>query len=43
MAVSPCDCDLSFRTVSTFHALVVGGFCLYILVYDDAVNADHLW
>uniref|UniRef100_A0A8C9NDQ5 TLC domain containing 4 n=1 Tax=Serinus canaria TaxID=9135 RepID=A0A8C9NDQ5_SERCA len=31
------------RTVSTFHALVVGGFCLYILLYDDAVNADHLW
>uniref|UniRef100_A0A8D0FGQ0 TLC domain-containing protein n=1 Tax=Strix occidentalis caurina TaxID=311401 RepID=A0A8D0FGQ0_STROC len=30
------------RTVSTFHALVVGGFCLYILLYDDAVNADHL-
>ncbi|XP_025893734.1 transmembrane protein 56 isoform X4 [Nothoprocta perdicaria] len=31
------------RTVSTFHALVVGGFCLYILLYDEAVNADHLW
>ncbi|XP_032922936.1 TLC domain-containing protein 4 [Catharus ustulatus] len=31
------------RTVSTFHALVVGGFCLYILLYDDAVNADPLW
>ncbi|NXC20087.1 TM56B protein, partial [Corythaeola cristata] len=31
------------RTVSTFHALVVGGFCLYILLYDDAVNADRLW
>ncbi|MEE6495737.1 hypothetical protein FKM82_002131 [Ascaphus truei] len=31
------------RTVSTFHALVVGCFCLYILVYDDAVNADPVW
>ncbi|NXD38870.1 TM56B protein, partial [Copsychus sechellarum] len=31
------------RTVSTLHALVVGGFCLYILLYDDAVNADPLW
>lgn len=31
------------RTVSTFHALVVGAFCLYILLYDDDVNADHVW
>ncbi|XP_009684284.1 TLC domain-containing protein 4 isoform X3 [Struthio camelus] len=31
------------RTVSTFHALVVGVFCLYILLYDEAVNADHIW
>ncbi|XP_053550026.1 TLC domain-containing protein 4 isoform X2 [Bombina bombina] len=31
------------RTVSTFHALVVGCFCLFILVYDDAVNADPVW
>ncbi|XP_060088207.1 TLC domain-containing protein 4 [Heteronotia binoei] len=31
------------RTVSTFHALVVGAFCLYILLYDEAVNADHVW
>ncbi|KAM4640938.1 TLC domain-containing protein 4-B [Discoglossus pictus] len=31
------------RTVSTFHALVVGFFCLYILVYDDAVNANPVW
>ncbi|XP_018114845.1 TLC domain-containing protein 4-B isoform X2 [Xenopus laevis] len=31
------------RTVSSFHALVVGCFCLYILVYDDAVNADPVW
>uniref|UniRef100_A0A674IA86 TLC domain-containing protein n=1 Tax=Terrapene triunguis TaxID=2587831 RepID=A0A674IA86_9SAUR len=26
------------RTVSTFHALVVGAFCVYILLYDEAVN-----
>nr|XP_020644364.1 transmembrane protein 56 [Pogona vitticeps]XP_020644365.1 transmembrane protein 56 [Pogona vitticeps]XP_020644366.1 transmembrane protein 56 [Pogona vitticeps] len=31
------------RTVSTFHALVVVAFCLYILLYDEAVNADHVW
>ncbi|XP_053105861.1 TLC domain-containing protein 4 [Hemicordylus capensis] len=31
------------RTVSTFHALVVGGFCLYILLYDEAVNTDRVW
>ncbi|XP_069087583.1 TLC domain-containing protein 4 [Pleurodeles waltl] len=31
------------RTVSTFHALVVGCFCLYILWFDDAVNADPVW
>ncbi|XP_018417877.1 PREDICTED: transmembrane protein 56 [Nanorana parkeri] len=31
------------RTVSTFHALVVGCFCLYILLFDDAVNADPVW
>ncbi|XP_075792696.1 TLC domain-containing protein 4 isoform X4 [Pelodiscus sinensis] len=31
------------RTVSSFHALVVGAFCVYILLYDDAVNADHVW
>ncbi|XP_074817394.1 TLC domain-containing protein 4 isoform X2 [Natator depressus] len=31
------------RTVSTFHALVVGAFCVYILLYDEAVNADHVW
>uniref|UniRef100_A0A8D0L5N2 TLC domain containing 4 n=1 Tax=Sphenodon punctatus TaxID=8508 RepID=A0A8D0L5N2_SPHPU len=31
------------RTVSTFHALVVGVFCVYILLYDEAVNADHVW
>ncbi|XP_062377804.1 TLC domain-containing protein 4-B [Sardina pilchardus] len=31
------------RTVSTFHALVVGLFCLYILLFDDAVNQDPVW
>ncbi|XP_008107396.1 TLC domain-containing protein 4 [Anolis carolinensis] len=31
------------RTVSSFHALLVGAFCMYILLYDDAVNADHVW
>ncbi|XP_014349809.1 TLC domain-containing protein 4-B isoform X2 [Latimeria chalumnae] len=31
------------RTVSTLHALVVGAFCLYILWFDDAVNADPVW
>ncbi|XP_064188288.1 TLC domain-containing protein 4-B isoform X1 [Anguilla rostrata] len=31
------------RTVSTFHALVVGLFCLYILLFDDAVNEDPVW
>ncbi|XP_077480218.1 TLC domain-containing protein 4-B isoform X2 [Stigmatopora argus] len=31
------------RTVSTLHALVVGIFCLYILLFDDAVNKDPVW
>ncbi|XP_061569832.1 TLC domain-containing protein 4-B-like [Cololabis saira] len=31
------------RTVSTFHALLVGIFCLYILLFDDAVNEDPVW
>ncbi|KAH0618405.1 hypothetical protein JD844_017560 [Phrynosoma platyrhinos] len=31
------------RTVSSFHALVVGAFCMYILLFDEAVNADHVW
>ncbi|XP_008305759.1 transmembrane protein 56-B isoform X2 [Cynoglossus semilaevis] len=31
------------RTVSTFHALLVGLFCLYILCFDDAVNEDPVW
>ncbi|XP_029364184.1 TLC domain-containing protein 4-B [Echeneis naucrates] len=31
------------RLVSTVHALIVGLFCLYILWFDDAVNADPVW
>lgn len=31
------------RLVSTVHALVVGLFCLYILWFDDVVNADPVW
>ncbi|CAB1451567.1 unnamed protein product [Pleuronectes platessa] len=31
------------RTVSTFHALLVGIFCLSILYFDDAVNEDPVW
>ncbi|XP_041718197.1 TLC domain-containing protein 4-B isoform X3 [Coregonus clupeaformis] len=31
------------RTVSTLHALVVGLFCLYILLFDDAINEDPVW
>ncbi|KAF7647860.1 hypothetical protein LDENG_00165610 [Lucifuga dentata] len=31
------------RLVSTVHALVVGLFCLYILWFDDAVNANPVW
>ncbi|XP_018594157.1 TLC domain-containing protein 4-B [Scleropages formosus] len=31
------------RMVSTIHAFVVGLFCLYILWFDDAVNADPVW
>uniref|UniRef100_V9LC39 Transmembrane protein 56-B-like protein n=1 Tax=Callorhinchus milii TaxID=7868 RepID=V9LC39_CALMI len=31
------------RIVSTFHALVVGILCLYLLWVDDAVNADPVW
>uniref|UniRef100_A0A3Q3VU66 TLC domain-containing protein n=1 Tax=Mola mola TaxID=94237 RepID=A0A3Q3VU66_MOLML len=30
-------------TVSTFHALLVGIFCLCILLFDDAVNEDPVW
>ncbi|XP_029699064.1 transmembrane protein 56-B isoform X2 [Takifugu rubripes] len=31
------------RTVSTFHAILVGIFCLCILLFDDAVNEDPVW
>ncbi|XP_060883320.1 TLC domain-containing protein 4-B [Labrus mixtus] len=31
------------RLVSTVHALIVGLFCLFILRFDDAVNADPVW
>ncbi|XP_036409696.1 TLC domain-containing protein 4-B-like isoform X2 [Megalops cyprinoides] len=31
------------RTVSTFHALIVGVFCFYILLFDDAINQDPVW
>uniref|UniRef100_A0A8K9XUF9 Si:dkey-10f21.4 n=1 Tax=Oncorhynchus mykiss TaxID=8022 RepID=A0A8K9XUF9_ONCMY len=31
------------RTVSTLHAFIVGLFCLYILLHDDAVNEDPVW
>ncbi|KAM4531275.1 TLC domain-containing protein 4-B isoform 1-T1 [Odontesthes bonariensis] len=31
------------RLVSTVHALVVGLFCLYILWFDDVVNANPVW
>lgn len=31
------------RCVSTIHAVIVGLFCLYILWFDDAVNANPIW
>ncbi|XP_039203458.1 TLC domain-containing protein 4-B-like isoform X2 [Crotalus tigris] len=31
------------RCVSTLHAVIVGLFCLYILWYDDAINANPIW
>uniref|UniRef100_A0A7N6BVC5 TLC domain-containing protein n=2 Tax=Anabas testudineus TaxID=64144 RepID=A0A7N6BVC5_ANATE len=31
------------RLVSTVHALIVGLFCLYILWFDDVVNANPVW
>ncbi|XP_061702645.1 TLC domain-containing protein 4-B isoform X1 [Syngnathoides biaculeatus] len=31
------------RLVSTVHALIVGFFCLYILCFDEAVNANPVW
>lgn len=29
--------------MSTFHAILVGIFCLCILLFDDAVNEDPVW
>ncbi|NP_001086204.1 TLC domain-containing protein 4-A isoform X1 [Xenopus laevis] len=37
------QCEWDSRFVSTNHALIVGSACLYILAYDDAVNADPIW
>ncbi|KAM9312880.1 TLC domain-containing protein 4-A-like [Gastrophryne carolinensis] len=37
------QCEWDSRFVSTVHAMMVGSFCLYILAYDDAVNADPIW
>ncbi|XP_072129598.1 TLC domain-containing protein 4-B [Mobula birostris] len=31
------------RVVSTFHALLVGSLCLYLLWFDDATNVDPIW
>ncbi|XP_068919483.1 TLC domain-containing protein 4 [Petaurus breviceps papuanus] len=31
------------RIVSTFHSLLVGSLCLYILFFDEATIADPLW
>ncbi|KAI1883095.1 hypothetical protein AGOR_G00241710 [Albula goreensis] len=31
------------RTVSTLHAILVGVFCFYILLFDDAINLDPVW
>ncbi|KAG8130041.1 hypothetical protein E2320_016638, partial [Naja naja] len=31
------------RCVSTLHAVIVGLFCVYILWYDAAVNANPIW
>ncbi|XP_075758467.1 TLC domain-containing protein 4-like [Pelodiscus sinensis] len=31
------------RCVSTLHALIVGLFCLYILYFDEAINANPIW
>lgn len=38
-----CVCVSYSRLVSTVHALIVGLFCLYILWFDDAVNANPVW
>lgn len=31
------------RAVSTVHALVVGLFCLYILLFDEDIKRDPVW
>ncbi|CAM9802334.1 unnamed protein product [Lampetra fluviatilis] len=31
------------RVVSTAHACIVGPICLYLLWFDDGVNADPIW
>ncbi|XP_029440994.1 transmembrane protein 56-like [Rhinatrema bivittatum] len=36
-------CEWDSRCVSTAHALIVGSFCLYILAFDEEVNADPIW
>ncbi|XP_030052833.1 transmembrane protein 56 [Microcaecilia unicolor] len=36
-------CEWDSRCVSTSHALIVGSFCLYILAFDEKVNADPVW
>ena len=38
-----CVCVSISRLVSTVHALIVGLFCLYILWFDDVVNANPVW
>ncbi|XP_050780573.1 TLC domain-containing protein 4-like [Gopherus flavomarginatus] len=36
-------CEWNSRCVSTLHALIVGLFCLYILFFDEAINANPIW
>ncbi|XP_030631665.1 TLC domain-containing protein 4-B-like [Chanos chanos] len=31
------------RAVSTFHAVMVGLFCLYIFLFDEATKEDPIW
>ncbi|TRZ03594.1 hypothetical protein DNTS_022036, partial [Danionella cerebrum] len=31
------------RAVSTVHALLVGLFCLYIYIFDEAIQKDPVW
>uniref|UniRef100_A0A8C4YN16 TLC domain-containing protein n=1 Tax=Gopherus evgoodei TaxID=1825980 RepID=A0A8C4YN16_9SAUR len=35
-------CEWNSRCVSTLHALIVGLFCLYILFFDGAINANPI-